>query len=67
MLSKVIYFIGAVIAMGLTWFFVLVFIADSCCSYVPEGYVLIGAVVICFAVASVPAWRLFINPTKRAS
>lgn len=65
MLSRIIYFVGATMAMGATWLFSLVYLAQSCCALAIEGQILVGASIGSFFVAAIAAWKLFINPRKR--
>ena len=60
MLSKAIHFVGAMIAMGLTWLLVVFLVLSGAFSVQLEGWSLGFVAVGCFALAGYPAWRLFV-------
>jgi hypothetical protein len=58
---KTIHFLGALLAMGLVWFFAAVAIVQWVAPALLSGAVLAGLLAVCFALAIYPAWKLFVQ------
>ena len=59
MLSKIILTLGAVLAIGLTWLLVIVWLASVLFSVELEARFVAAVAAFCFSLAVYPAWKLF--------
>jgi hypothetical protein len=66
-MSKFILFVGAVLAMGLTWLFGAFWFAERMLSVKLEGAALVALAAVCVVLAAYPAWRFFISPKRHGS
>jgi hypothetical protein len=64
-LWKAICFIGSVLAIGLTWFFAALALAETAFSVELEGPVLWAVGMACAVFAAYPSWKLFIAKRSR--
>lgn len=60
MVSRVIVFVGALLALGGTWLFALVAAANACCRFSLQGNALLISSVFLFGLAGVVSWKLFL-------
>jgi hypothetical protein len=58
---KMIHFLGALLAMGLMWFFAAVAIVQWVAPTLLSDAMLAGLLALCFALAVYPAWKLFVQ------